>query len=148
MKSFHEGFKLNDPLLLQPVREFPEYTVVMTTLWPNLIIQQQSNTLATRQLVPRGPGEFELAWTFFGYASDDAEMRLRRLRQANLMGPAGYVSADDSEAMKISQAGVGAYPEAVGVMEMGGRGWRDEPHIVTESVIRGFYDYYRKVMEL
>jgi hypothetical protein len=33
-------------------------------------------------------------------------------------------------------------------MEMGGRDRRDEPHIVTESVIRGFYDYYRKVMEL
>jgi len=39
--------------MLDPVREFPEYTVVMTTLWPNLIIQQQSNTLATRQLITR-----------------------------------------------------------------------------------------------
>lgn len=148
MRAFHDGFKLNDAKLLQPVREFPEYTVVMTTLWPNLIIQQQSNTLAMRQLVPRGPSEFELAWTFFGYADDDAEMRTRRLRQANLMGPAGYVSADDSEVMKLSQEGIGPYPDAIGVMEMGGRDWRDEPHIVTESVIRGFYDYYRKVMEL
>ena len=45
MKSFRDNFVLNDPAMLQPVREFPEYTVVMTTLWPNLIIQQQSNTL-------------------------------------------------------------------------------------------------------
>jgi salicylate 5-hydroxylase large subunit len=148
MRAFHEGFKLNDPQMLQPVREFPEYTVVMTTLWPNLIIQQQSNTLAMRQLVTRGPGEFELAWTFFGYASDDEEMRKRRLRQANLMGPSGFVSADDSEVMKFSQAGIGPYPDAAGVMEMGGREWQDEPHIVTEATIRAFYDYYRKVMEL
>ena len=33
-------------------------------------------------------------------------MRQRRLRQANLMGPAGLVSLDDSEAMLLSQAGI------------------------------------------
>ncbi len=148
MKAFHDGFKLEQPAMLQPVREFSEYTVVMTTLWPNLIIQQQSNTLAMRQLVLRGPSEFELAWTFFGYADDDAAMRERRLRQANLMGPSGFVSADDSEVMKFSQAGVAPYPDEQGVLEMGGRGWQDEPHIVTEATIRAFYDYYRKVMEL
>jgi salicylate 5-hydroxylase large subunit len=148
MKSLIDNFKLQDPTLLEPVREFPEYTVVMTTLWPNLIIQQQSNTLATRQLVTRGPAAFELAWTYFGYADDDEDMTRRRLRQANLMGPAGFVSIDDSEVMKFSQAGVGSYPEAAGVMEMGGRDWKDEQHMVTESVIRAFYAYYREVMEL
>jgi salicylate 5-hydroxylase large subunit len=117
-------------------------------LWPNLIIQQQSNTLAMRQLITKGPTRFELAWTFFGYADDDEEMRKRRVRQANLMGPAGFVSVDDSELMKFSQEGVEPYPEAAGVMEMGGRDWKDEPHMVTESVIRGFYDHYRKVMEV
>jgi salicylate 5-hydroxylase large subunit len=148
MKSLRDDFKLADPTMLQPVREFPEYTVVMTTLWPNLIVQQQSNTLAMRQLVTRGPTSFELAWTFFGYTTDDDEMRQRRLRQANLMGPSGFVSADDSEIMKFSQAGVQPYPEAAGVMEMGGRDWQDEPHMVTEAAIRSFYDYYRKVMQL
>src|SRR5581483_1446446 len=93
MKSFKADFKLNDPKLLTPVREFPgEATVVMQTVWPNLIVQQQSNTLATRQLVPRGPQAFELVWTFFGYADDSEEMTNIRLRQANLMGPSGYVS--------------------------------------------------------
>ena len=148
MKSFKEDFRLHDQNMLQPVREFPEYTVVMTTLWPNLIIQQQSNTLAMRQLITKGPNRFELAWTFFGYANDDEEMRKRRVRQANLMGPSGFVSVDDSELMKFSQEGVEPYPEAAGVMEMGGRDWKDEPHMVTESVIRGFYDHYRKVMEV
>ena len=148
MKSFHENFKLAAPDMLQPEREFAEYTVVMTTLWPNLIIQQQSNTLAMRHLITRGPQAFELAWTFFGYNSDTPEMTQKRLRQANLMGPAGYVSVDDSEVMKFSQHGVAPYPEAAGVMEMGGRDRQDSPHMVTETGIRGFYDYYRKVMEL
>lgn len=148
MKSFREQLTLAGPKLLEPVREFPEHTVVMQTLWPNLIIQQQSNTLATRQLITRGPGEFELFWTFFGYATDSEEMTLKRLRQANLMGPAGFVSIDDSEVMKFSQDGIAPHPGGAGVMEMGGRDWKDEDHMVTEGVIRAFYDYYRKVMEL
>jgi salicylate 5-hydroxylase large subunit len=148
MKSLIDNFKLEDAALLEPVREFSEYTVVMTTLWPNLIIQQQSNTLAMRQLITRGPNSFELAWTYFGYADDNEDMTRRRLRQANLMGPAGFVSIDDSEVMKFSQEGVAPYPEAAGVMEMGGRDWKDEPHMVTESVIRAFYAYYRQVMDI
>jgi anthranilate 1,2-dioxygenase large subunit len=50
--------------------------------------------------------------------------------------------------MKFSQHGVGAYPDSAGVMEMGGRDWKDEAHMVTESVIRAFYAYYRQVMGL
>jgi hypothetical protein len=64
------------------------------------------------------------------------------------MGPSGFVSIDDSEVMKFSQQGVGPYPESSAVMEMGGRDWKDEEHMVTESVIRAFYDYYRDVMEI
>ena len=120
----------------------------MGTYWPNLIVQQQSNTIAMRQIVTRGPQAFELAWTYFGYEDDDEAMRRRRLRQANLMGPSGYVSIDDSEVMQFSQEGIAPYPEAVGVMEMGGRGTEDMDHIVTESPIRAFYAYYREVMGL
>lgn len=149
MKSMITDFVLKSTDMLQPLREFPEYTVVMTTLWPNLIIQQQSNTLAMRQLITRGPQSFELAWTFFGYKGEPDDVRVRRIRQANLMGPAGFVSTDDSEVMKFSQDGIRPYPQANGVMEMGGRSWEQtEPHMVTESVIRSFYDHYRKVMEL
>src|SRR2546422_7616886 len=108
MKSLIDNFKLQDATLLEPVREFPEYTVVMTTLWPNLIIQQQSNTLAMRQLITRGPAAFELAWTYFGYAADDEEMTRRRLRQANLMGPAGVGSRDHKARMEISLKGAGS----------------------------------------
>src|SRR5207237_7287246 len=104
MKSLIDNFKLQDSALLEPVREFPEYTVVMTTLWPNLIIQQQSNTLAMRQLITRCPRAFELAWTYFGYADDDEAMTRRRLPTANPMGPAVFVSMDDRAHMKSSQA--------------------------------------------
>jgi salicylate 5-hydroxylase large subunit len=149
MRSFDESFRLEDPTLLTPVKEFPgDATVVMQTIWPNLIVQQQTNTLATRRIVPRGPRAFDLVWTFFGYADDTEEMTRIRLRQANLMGPAGFVSLDDSEVMKLSQRGIGPSPAASGVLEMGGSGTGDEDHIVTEAAIRAFYSHYRRVMGL
>lgn len=149
MKSFKAGFSLQDPNLLTPVREFPgSATVVMQTLWPNLIVQQQTNTLATRQMIPRGPGAHDLVWTFFGYEDDTDEMTRIRLRQANLMGPAGYVSIDDGEVMRMAQDGVGQHPADAGLLEMGGRGTGDEDHMVTEAAIRAFYAHYRTVMGL
>jgi salicylate 5-hydroxylase large subunit len=149
MANLREDFTLADPRLLDPVKEFPDdATVVMQTLWPNLIIQQQSNTLALRQIRPRSPGAFELHWTFFGYADDDPEMTQRRLRQGNLMSAAGLVSADDSEVIKLAQDGIDPYRDDSGLLLMGGRGVEDEEHMVTEAAIRAFYRHYREVMEL
>lgn len=147
--NVRDDFVLEDPRLLDPVREYPDdATVVMQTIWPNLIVQQQSNTLALRQLRPTGPEGFELHWTFFGYADDDEKMTRRRLRQANLMSAAGLVSADDSEVIKLAQDGMRENPDDIGVVEMGGRDTGDVPHMVTEAAIRAFYTHYRKVMEL
>jgi len=149
MRSLMENLKLHDATMLEPQREFAEYTLVMLTLWPNLIVQQQSNTLAMRHLVPRGPEAYELIWTYFGYESDDAAMTERRVRQANLMGPAGYVSLDDSEMMDLEQRGLRERPEAIGVVEMGGRDWpQKQDHASTEAMIRAFYSHYREVMGL
>ena len=72
----------------------------------------------------------------------------RRLRQANLMGPAGLVSIDDSEVLKMSQDSIAFYPEKDGLYEMGGRDTEDHDHIVTETAIQAFYKVYREVMEL
>ena len=149
MRSYRSKFTLQDPRLVQPVREFPgEAMVVMQTLWPNLIVQQQSNALAVRQIVPIDAGHFDLAWTVFGYRDDPPEMRERRLRQGNLFGPAGYVSVDDSEAMLLSQAGMEGNDERACLVEMGGHAVENAPTMVTETLIRGMYRHYRAVMGL
>ena len=44
------------------------------------------------------------------------------------------------------QLGVSAYPEAAGVLEMGGRDTEPTDHMVTEVLIRGFYKFYREAM--
>jgi salicylate 5-hydroxylase large subunit len=124
-------------------------TVTMITLFPNLIIQQQVNSLSTRHIVPRGEGEFDFVWTHFGFASDTPEMTQRRLRQANLFGPAGFVSADDGEVIEFSQSGFKQAGEAGSTLcELGGTGTEGTEHMVTETLIRSMYTYWRKVMAL
>ena len=124
-------------------------TVTMITLFPSLIIQQQVNSLSTRHIVPRGEGEFDFVWTHFGFADDMPEMTQRRLRQANLFGPAGFVSADDGEVIEFSQSGFKQAGDAGSTLcELGGTGVQGAEHMVTETLIRSMYAYWRKVMGL
>jgi salicylate 5-hydroxylase large subunit len=124
-------------------------TVTMITLFPGLVIQQQVNSLSTRQIVPRGEGEFDFIWTHFGFADDSPEMTRRRLRQANLFGPAGFVSADDGEVIAFSQDGFRQWGEDGSTLcELGGTQTGGAGHMVTETLIRSMYAYWRKVMAL
>ena len=124
-------------------------TVTMITLFPSLIIQQQVNSLSTRHIVPRGQGEFDFVWTHFGFADDTPDMTQRRLRQANLFGPAGFVSADDGEVIEFSQAGFTQAGDGGNTLcELGGTGTEGTEHMVTETLIRSMYAYWRKVMAL
>jgi salicylate 5-hydroxylase large subunit len=140
------GFRLEDPDLIAHQREFEHGTGAILTLWPNLIVLQQLNCLAMRVVRPDGPDACVKTWTFFGYESDTPELLRRRLLQANLLGPSGLVTIDDNEVLAISQAGVAASPAATAVLEAG-EGTGDADHMMTESAIRGFHQYYRSVMD-
>jgi salicylate 5-hydroxylase large subunit len=120
----------------------------MMTLFPSLIIQQQVNSLSTRHIRPVSPGVFDFVWTHFGFADDSDEMTQRRLRQANLFGPAGFVSADDGEVIEFVQQAFAANPGARTVSELDGLDAKATPHMVTETLIRGMYGYWRRVMDL
>lgn len=147
ISNLKADYTLHDQTLLERRHEFKDAnTVVMQTIFPNLIVQQQTNTLAMRQIVTKGPREMELVWDFFGYEDDDEDMRRYRLKQANLMGPSGLVSIDDAEAMEMCQQGLEAEAQECALAELGGRECNNEDHMVTESAIRGFYQYYRRVM--
>jgi len=147
--SFKQSMELHDKRFLDIVPEswWGGPTVVMTTLFPSVIFQQQVNSVSTRHIQPDGHGAFDFVWTHFGFADDTAEMTERRLRQANLFGPAGFVSADDGEVIEFSQQGFEQKPQHRALAEMGGREVGDTEHMVTETLIRGMYDYWRKVME-
>lgn len=148
--SFKETMEINDKRLLDIVHEdwWGEPTAVMTTIFPSVIFQQQVNSVSTRHIQPAGPDAFDFVWTHFGYEDDTPEMTERRLVQANLFGPAGFVSADDGEVIELSQEGFEQKPYHRTLAELGGREVEDTEHMVTETLIRGMYEYWRKVMEV
>jgi salicylate 5-hydroxylase large subunit len=147
--SFKESMQIEDKRLLDIVPEewWGGPTAVMMTIFPSVIFQQQVNSVSTRHIQPDGKGSFDFVWTHFGFEDDTEEMTQRRLIQANLFGPAGFVSADDGEVIELSQYGFEQKPFHRAVAELGGYGAENTDHMVTETLIRGMYEYWRKVME-
>lgn len=146
-RTFDTEFKLQDMSLLKGRQEFDDgITLVILAVFPNLVLQQIQNTLAVRQIVPKGPEAFELVWTHFGYADDDAEMQAIRRKQTNLIGPAGLISMEDGEAVEIVQNAIVGEQQATSFIAMGGGRAEDADHLVTEGAIVGFWDNYEKLV--
>lgn len=150
VSSFRADMALNDGRFLDVETEpwWDGPTAVIQSIFPSVIMQQQINSVAVRQVIPRGPKAFDYIWTHLGFADDTAEMTQRRLRQANLFGPAGFVSADDSEIIGLVEDGMAQAPESETFCELGGREIADTDTHISETLIRGMYEYYRKVMEV
>jgi anthranilate 1,2-dioxygenase large subunit/terephthalate 1,2-dioxygenase oxygenase component alpha subunit len=149
MRAAQEGFGLEAPELLEAVDELGDGVgLQILSVFPNFVLQQTRNSLAVRRLMPQGLDKTELAWTCFGFVDDDEAMTERRLRQANLIGPAGYISMEDGAAPGFVQRGVATAHELVSVVEMGGDGTASEDNRVTEAAVRGFWKAYRGLMGL
>lgn len=139
---------LKDGSLLQYRKEFPDdYNLTIASIFPNCIFQQIGNTLAVRQIRTKSVNEFEIFWTFYGYADDDTSMDQHRLRMSNLVGPAGLVSMEDGEAIEIVHRAIAADEDKHAFVEFGGRGpVGDQDNLVTEAPMRGFWMHYCELM--
>ncbi len=148
MRSFKEGMTLREPRFMDFVEEFDSpWSVTMATIWPNLIVQREMNTLGIRQIVPEGPHEFIMKWTMFGFEGDDDAMTRHRLRQGNLMGPAGFLGLEDNEAIKFVQDGmrhVGDGKHLVKLAPETQAGTTDT--LISEAAIRAMYKHWRREM--
>jgi anthranilate 1,2-dioxygenase large subunit len=146
MRAYKPDFQLQDPSMLDFVEEFDSpWSVTMMTFWPNLIVQREMNTLGVRQIVPQGPNEFVMNWTMFGFEGDSEETLKHRMRQGNLMGPAGFLGLEDNEAMKFVQDGMKRSMPGQHLIEMDPNtevGTAD--NLISESAIRAMYQYWRK----
>jgi len=147
MRSFHDGLRLRDERFLNFVKEFNSpWSVTMQTIWPNLIVQREMNTLGVRHIIPNGPNSMIMQWTMFGYEDDTEEMTRHRLRQGNLMGPSGFLGLEDNEAMKFVQEGVRRSTTDLNVIKLDHGKVGTSNTLISEASIRAMYQYYRGVM--
>jgi anthranilate 1,2-dioxygenase large subunit/terephthalate 1,2-dioxygenase oxygenase component alpha subunit len=144
----HE-FRLEDPEVLEQVDEFGDrVSIQILSLFPGFVLHQILNSLAARQVVPKGIDRTELHWTLFGFADDDDAMTKRRLLQANLVGPAGYISMEDGAATGFVQRGVAGSPDRASVIEMGGSTIGSGDSRITETAVRGLWKAWRQYMQV
>ena len=142
-----KDMRLADPTLLDAVDESGEgMTTRIMSVFPSLGLQCHYNSIAIRQVLPKGVDETELVWNHVGYADDTEEMLARRLKQANLVGPAGYISMEDGCIGGFVQKAIQGVSGEQGVVPMGGDGVESTNARATEVSIRGFWQAYRSVM--
>jgi anthranilate 1,2-dioxygenase large subunit len=141
------GYRLADPSLLEGFDEVgDDVTLQILSTFPAFVLQQIQNSVAVRQIVPRGVDRTELNWTLLGFAEDTPEQRRTRLKQANLVGSAGYVSMEDGCVGGFVQRGVAGASDQAAVLEMGGDATASSASRVTEASVRGFWKAYLAAM--
>ena len=139
---------LKEPDLVTFRRERADpLNLAVTSVFPSSVFVQISNSLAIRQIRPRGLDEVEIFQTMFGYADDPPDMVHHRLRQANLVGPAGLVSMEDGEALELAHRASKPELDGTTVIELGGAGEiSDRDYRVTDVPLRGFWSYYAELL--
>lgn len=150
MRSYREDMALLEPRFMDFIEEFDSpWSVTMLTIWPNLVVQREMNTLGIRHIIPTGPHELIMKWTMFGFEDDDEAMIRHRLRQGNLMGPAGFLGIEDNEAIKFVQDGMRRVPNGRHLVKLDPAiAAGSSESVISESAIRAMYKYWRDQMGL
>jgi anthranilate 1,2-dioxygenase large subunit/terephthalate 1,2-dioxygenase oxygenase component alpha subunit len=147
LRSDNDRLRLKDPSLLAGFKEYEDgVTLQILSVFPGFVLQQIQNCLAVRQVLPKGVARTELNWTYLGYADDTPEARRVRLKQSNLIGPAGFISMEDGAVGGFVQRGIAGAHDQAAVVEMGGDGAASSEGRATEASVRGFWKAYRHHM--
>jgi anthranilate 1,2-dioxygenase large subunit len=154
-RSAYNGANIRNDYLTLRAPELVEFhgeradnlNLIITSIFPGVIFAVISNSLAIRQIRPRGVDEVEVHQTMLGYQDDTPEMALHRLHQANLVGPAGLVSMEDGEAIELTHRASRLDRDRMTVIELGGGGViSDRDYRVNDVPLRGFWSYYAELL--
>ena len=149
LRSDDSKYRLKDPSVLEGFKEYDDgITLQILSVFPGFVLQQIQNCLAVRQVLPKGIERTELNWTYIGYTDDTPEQRTVRLKQLNLVGPAGFISMEDGAVGGFVQRGIAGARGRDAVVEMGGEGTGSSEGRATETSVRGFWKAYRAHMEV
>ncbi len=147
LRSDTDRYRLKDPSVLAGFSEQDDgVTLQILSVFPGFVLQQIQNCLAVRQVLPKGLERSELNWTYFGYADDTPQQRKVRLKQANLIGPGGFISMEDGAVGGFVQRGIAGARDHQAIIEMGGDGSGSSDGRATETSVRGFWKAWRHHM--
>jgi len=149
IRSENSQYKLQDPSFLEGHDEIGDgITLQILSVFPGFVLGQVWNSFVVRQVLPKGQEETELNWTYLGFTDDSPAQRLDRLKQLNLVGPAGLVSMEDGCVGGFVQRGVARASEKNAVVQMGGESSTSTDTRATEASVRGFWRAWRTHMGL
>lgn len=147
LRADQDRYRLKDASLLAGFNEWPDgISLQILSVFPGFVLQQIQNCLAVRQLLPKGHDRSELNWVYLGFEDDTPEQLKARLKQSNLVGPAGFISMEDGAVGGFVQRGIAGAPDAQAIVEMGGHGVATGEGRATETSVRGFWKAYRHHM--
>ena len=147
LRSDNDKYRLKDTTVLEGFPEFDDgITLQILSVFPGFVLQQIQNCLAVRQVLPRGEDRTELNWTYLGYRGDTPQQRTVRLKQLNLVGPAGFISMEDGAVGGFVQRGIAGARDLEAVVEMGGEDTASAEGRAVENSVRGFWKAYRAHM--
>jgi anthranilate 1,2-dioxygenase large subunit len=90
-----------------------------------------------------------MKWTMVAFEGGDEELLRQRLRQGNLMGPAGFLGLEDNEAIKFVQDGMQRVPNGKHLVKLDpGRETGTTDTLISEAAIRAMYKHWRGAMAL
>ena len=150
LRSHNDQMKLEDPSILRWQDEFGDgISVQILNTYPSFVLHQIANSLATRQLIPRGVTQSDLVWTYIGFADEDENTTRTRLTQTNLAGSAGMVSVEDAAVCEMMQRAFADGEDGASFIEMGGKTLESGGSSkLSERAIRNFWHVYRQDMGL
>ena len=149
IRAQNDEIALKAPELLESWQEFDcGTTLAIQSLFPNFSIQQLSNVITLRLIVPKGPLKSELTWWVLGAVEDTSEQRAMRIRQSNLVGPGGYIAMEDGAVVGWVRRGITGAEGEKSVLAMGGRDVeRISESRCNELAVRGFWQGWHGLME-
>ena len=126
--KYRPEYGLKDPRLIGTKRSHDDnINLVIMSIFPSLVIAQVEQAFQIRHIRPKGPEKFEIFWTYFGFDDGTDEETADKLRLANMIGPAGFISMEDGEATRLVQQSIRTQTGGHSFIEMGGRGPRRRP---------------------
>jgi phenylpropionate dioxygenase-like ring-hydroxylating dioxygenase large terminal subunit len=147
LRADNDAYRLKDPSFLEGFDEFGDgITLQILSVFPGFVLGQINNSIVVRQILPKGISSTMLNWTYLGFEDDTAELTSMRVRQLNMIGPAGLVSLEDGAVGGFVQRGIARAEQDSGILEMGGDATSTTDTRATEAAVRGFWKAYRQHM--